>query len=41
VSVAVAQSPRSTHDPYAFLIPQFGTRAVHWSRRETTATRAT
>lgn len=39
-SAAVAQLPGKAPDPYGFLIPQFGTRAVHWSQKQTAATRA-
>jgi hypothetical protein len=39
-SAAVAQLPGKAPDPYGFLIPQFGTRAVHWSQKQTATTRA-
>jgi prolyl oligopeptidase len=40
-SVAAAQPAGRARDPYAFLIPQFGTKALEWAKEQTHATRAT
>ena len=39
-SVAMAQPAGLERDPYAFLIPQFGKKALEWAKEQTDATRA-
>jgi prolyl oligopeptidase len=41
VSAAAAQPAGDSYDPYAFLIPQFGKKAIQWAQKQTDATRAT